>query len=104
MSEEAPKTVEINDAVFCADHVREVCADCDIDTREENDAFFGFDTLDREPLSIPTNLHNKEGVYQCKKHANATCNQCFGWKKQIVKLQKDAKKAGKNSKKTTNLY
>jgi hypothetical protein len=65
MSEEAAsaKTIEINDAVFCADHVKEVvrtryrrrivptlgtsthihvqCGDCEVDTREENDAFFG---------------------------------------------------------------
>ena len=66
MTEVAEKTVEINDAVFCLSHFKEVvrpilsfcllypsqpdhvyfsgvcqCTDCDVDLREENDGFFG---------------------------------------------------------------
>jgi len=100
----AVETVEINDGVFCKEHILEVCDNCSFDGREENDSFFGLDTIDREPVSIPSEIHNKDGVYHCKKHSSSTCNNCFGWKKQIVKLQKDAKKAGKSKKSGSNLY
>lgn len=87
-------TVEINDAVFCV-HLKEVCKDCDYDGREENDGFYGFDAINREPLQPPAVTTNKDGVYQCKKHGSAECNLCFGWKKQITRLRTAAKKAGK---------
>ncbi|KAJ7454134.1 hypothetical protein FB451DRAFT_1280280 [Mycena latifolia] len=67
----APATIEINDALFCT-HFKEVCADCSFDGREENDAFFGFDPIDREGIEAPAAIINKEGVYQCKKHALAS--------------------------------
>jgi len=88
-------TVEIGEAVFCKPHYLELCSDCDFDGREENDAYFSFDSIDREALVAPKELQLKDGVYQCKKHSSATCNTCFGWKKAIQKRQKDAKKAGK---------
>ncbi|KAJ6488883.1 hypothetical protein C8R45DRAFT_827100 [Mycena sanguinolenta] len=101
----APATIEINDAMFCT-HFKEVCTDCDFDGREENDAFFGFDPIDREGIEAPLATQNKDGVYQCKKHGGAgecsfgfllgrPCNQCFGWKKQITRGRAAAKKAGK---------
>ncbi|KAF8261117.1 hypothetical protein EI94DRAFT_1746766 [Lactarius quietus] len=67
MTDDAPKTIEINDAVFCT-HFKEVCTDCEADLREENDGFFGFDFIDREGIEAPTSSQNKDGVYQCKKH------------------------------------
>ena len=56
-TQNAPTTVEVNDAIFCT-HFKEVvrsdshvfseylliclqCTDCDFDGREENDSFFG---------------------------------------------------------------
>ncbi|KAH9974724.1 hypothetical protein BGW80DRAFT_1302317, partial [Lactifluus volemus] len=62
------KTVEINDAVFCLSHFKEVCSDCDVDLREENDGFFRFDFIDRDGLEAPPTGQNKDNVYQCKKH------------------------------------
>ncbi|KAI0278001.1 hypothetical protein BGY98DRAFT_976204 [Russula aff. rugulosa BPL654] len=88
-------TVEINDAVFCLTHFKEVCGDCDVDLREENDGFFGFESMDREGLEAPPSGLNKDSVYQCKKHGSASCNQCYGWKKQITRARVAAKKAGK---------
>ncbi|PSR87351.1 hypothetical protein PHLCEN_2v5168 [Hermanssonia centrifuga] len=102
MSEPAA-SVEINDALFCQQHLKEVCADCSFDGREENDAFFGFDPIDRESLEVPTSSPNKEGAYQCKKHSSTTCNQCFGWKKQLTRARAAAKKAGKKAGPTSNL-
>jgi len=89
------KTAEINEAVFCLAHFKEVCADCDLDLREENDGFFGFDFIDREGIEAPATGQNKDNVYQCKKHSLTTCNQCYGWKKQITRSRAAAKKAGK---------
>ncbi|KAJ6628634.1 hypothetical protein B0H10DRAFT_1990608 [Mycena sp. CBHHK59/15] len=90
----APVTIEINDALFCT-HFKEVCADCAFDGREENDAFFGFEPIDREGIEAPLAIVNKDGVYQCKKHASTGCTQCYGWKKQITRARAAAKKAGK---------
>ncbi|KAG6829091.1 hypothetical protein H0H92_005703 [Tricholoma furcatifolium] len=73
-----PSTVEINDAMFCSTHLKEV-----------------FDFIDRDPIDTPAATTNKEGIYQCKKHGSAGCNQCFGWKKQITRARTAAKKAGK---------
>jgi len=94
MADTASSTIEINDAVFCT-HFKEVCTDCSFDGREENDGFFGFDSIDREGLEAPTSTLNKEGVYQCKKHGSTGCNLCYGWKKQITRARAAAKKAGK---------
>ncbi|KAN0129656.1 hypothetical protein V8E53_012476 [Lactarius tabidus] len=89
------KTVEINDAVFCAGHFKEVCTECDVDLREENDGFFGFDFIDRDGIDAPATGQNKDNVYQCKKHSSTSCNQCYGWKKQITRSRAAAKKAGR---------
>ncbi|KAJ9416838.1 hypothetical protein FOXG_20836 [Fusarium oxysporum f. sp. lycopersici 4287] len=89
-------TVEINDAVFCQEHLAEICEDCSVDLREENDAFYGFDSVERDAIESPHASINDDGVYMCKKHDNATCNQCFGWKKMITKARMDAKRAGKH--------
>jgi len=95
MAEVLPSnTIEINDAIFCQ-HLKEVCTECQYDGREENDAFYGFDPIDRVGLEAPTVTTTKDGVYQCKKHGSAECNQCFGWKKQITRARAAAKKAGK---------
>ncbi|KAF8140989.1 hypothetical protein K438DRAFT_1995444 [Mycena galopus ATCC 62051] len=48
------------------------CTDCDYDGREENDAFFGFDPIDRESIDAPPATLTKEGVYQCKKHGSTS--------------------------------
>ncbi|TEB34270.1 hypothetical protein FA13DRAFT_1753831 [Coprinellus micaceus] len=109
-----PATVEINDAIFCT-HLKEQCTDCDFDGREENDSFYGYDSIDRAPIECPASTTNKDGVYQCKKHGSAGlyhpvtaictrltrgcagCNQCYGWKKQISRAIVAAKKnRGKN--------
>ncbi|KAG6894369.1 hypothetical protein C0992_006417 [Termitomyces sp. T32_za158] len=79
MAEVSPATtVEINDAIFCGAHLKEV-----------------FDPIDRDPIDSPSVTQTKDGDYQCKKHGSAGCNQCFGWKKQITKARTAAKKAGK---------
>ncbi|KAG5653295.1 hypothetical protein H0H81_001255 [Sphagnurus paluster] len=95
MAEVAAQSVEINDALFCSAHIKEVCTDCAFDGREENDAFYGYDPMDREPIDTPNVTQNKDGVYQCKKHGSEGCNQCFGWKKQITRARTAAKKAGR---------
>ncbi|KLP07156.1 uncharacterized protein LW94_6431 [Fusarium fujikuroi] len=89
-------TVEINDAVFCQQHLAEICDDCNADLREENDAFYGFDTIDRDAIETPDASVNDDGVYVCNKHHNGTCSQCFGWKKQITRARAAAKKAGRH--------
>jgi len=89
-----PSTIEINDAIFCT-HFKEVCTECSFDGREENDSFYGLDSIDREPIECPTSTANKDGIYQCKKHGSAGCNQCYGWKKQINRAIMQAKKAGR---------
>ncbi|KAA1473582.1 hypothetical protein DENSPDRAFT_840043 [Dentipellis sp. KUC8613] len=94
MADVAPASVEINDALFCQ-HFKEVCAECGVDNREENDGFFGFDPIDREGFEAPAASMNKEGVYQCKKHGSVACSQCYNWKKQITRARAAAKKAGK---------
>jgi len=92
MSEVA--TIEINDCIFCP-HFKELCSDCTYDGREENDAFFGFDPIDREGIECPGATLNKDGVYQCKKHGSVGCSQCFAWKKMITRARAEAKKAGR---------
>ncbi|CEI70820.1 hypothetical protein FVEN_g701 [Fusarium venenatum] len=88
-------TVEINDAVFCQQHMAEVCEDCGVDLREENDAFYGFDSVDRDALTCPPVSTNDDGIYICDQHDTNSCNVCFGWKKQITRLRTAAKKAGR---------
>jgi len=94
MAEVASPTVEIQDAIFCQ-HFKEVCSECDYDGREENDAFFGFDSIDRDGIECPSVSTDKNGTYMCKKHGSSSCSQCFGWKKQITRARTAAKKAGK---------
>ncbi|KAJ2914191.1 hypothetical protein MD484_g6238, partial [Candolleomyces efflorescens] len=91
----APATIEVADAIFCT-HFKEVCTDCSFDGREDNDAFYGFDPTDRDPIDCPPATLNKDGVYQCKKHGSTECKQCYGWKKQITRARTAAKKAGKS--------
>ncbi|XEV07443.1 hypothetical protein FSHL1_012730 [Fusarium sambucinum] len=90
-------TVEINDAVFCQQHIAEVCQDCDVYLREENDGFYGFDTVDRDGLTCPPVSTNDNGTYVCDQHDNQICNMCFSWKKQITMLRAAAKRAGRRS-------
>jgi len=90
----APAQIEIADAIFCS-HYKEVCIECSTDYREENDAFFGYDPIDREGIEAPSVSQNKDGEYMCKKHGSTGCTQCFGWKKQITRARTLAKKAGK---------
>ncbi|RXW21578.1 hypothetical protein EST38_g4285 [Candolleomyces aberdarensis] len=90
-----PATIEVADAIFCT-HFREVCDDCSFDGREDNDAYYGFDPTDRDPIECPPATLNKDGIYQCKKHASTECKQCYGWKKQITRARAAAKKAGKS--------
>ncbi|ETW76191.1 hypothetical protein HETIRDRAFT_412329 [Heterobasidion irregulare TC 32-1] len=90
----AASQIEINDAIFCQ-HYKEVCGECSADFREENDTFFGFDPIDREGIEAPAATVNKGGAYQCKKHGSLSCNQCYGWKKQITRARTAAKKSGK---------
>ncbi|EPS93474.1 hypothetical protein FOMPIDRAFT_1136100 [Fomitopsis schrenkii] len=96
MSDSSVASIEINDALFCQ-HLKEVCTVCSFDGREENDGFFGFDSIDREGIEAPASSVNKDGQYQCKKHGSAACSQCYGWKKQITRARTAAKKAGKKS-------
>ncbi|KAH6886832.1 hypothetical protein B0T10DRAFT_563067 [Thelonectria olida] len=84
-------TVEINDAVFCQDHLQEVCEECACDLREDNDAFYGFNSIDRASLQCPPVAMN-DGYYTCEAHSSGNCSLCFGWKKQILKAQKEAKR------------
>ncbi|QRW13758.1 hypothetical protein RhiLY_12757 [Ceratobasidium sp. AG-Ba] len=86
-------TVEINDAVFCSEHMLEVCDDCNFDGREENDAFHGFDPIDRESLDASATTMDKDGVLVCNQHGSSSCSQCHSWKKQITRLRVKAKKA-----------
>ncbi|WVQ70729.1 hypothetical protein IAR50_000251 [Cryptococcus sp. DSM 104548] len=99
-------SIEINDAMFC-EHGLEVCKSCEFDAREDNDFMMGVDAAPRGPLELPAHYKNhKDGSYTCKAHGNANCKSCFSWKKQIVKLHKEGKKAA-SKKKTdsgTNLY
>ncbi|KAF9767771.1 hypothetical protein IL306_015028 [Fusarium sp. DS 682] len=78
-------TVEINDAVFCVEHLAEICEDCSTDLREENDSFYGFDPTDREAIEVPPVSRDDDA-----------CSQCFGWKKKINKARSDAKRADKH--------
>ncbi|KAF4950772.1 hypothetical protein FGADI_7968 [Fusarium gaditjirri] len=88
-------TVEIHDAVFCQEHLAEICEDCSVDLREENDNFYGFDSMDREAIESPQASLNNDGTYLCQKHGSGICNQCFGWKKKITKARAETKKAGR---------
>ncbi|KIM34009.1 hypothetical protein M408DRAFT_325551 [Serendipita vermifera MAFF 305830] len=92
----APVTsIELHEAMVCAEHREEICDMCNVDYRQENDEFFGFTPADRTALTIPALGGLKDGVWSCKKHTNTECTQCFNWKKQLNKLHKEAKKAGK---------
>jgi len=86
--------IEVNDCMFCR-HGKEVCSECECDNREENDGFFGLQHKQRDGMEMPSSTITKTGDYQCKKHGTSGCNQCYGWKKQITKLQKEAIKAGR---------
>ncbi|EKJ76510.1 hypothetical protein FPSE_03270 [Fusarium pseudograminearum CS3096] len=64
-------SIEVNDILFCQEHFAEVCDECCVDLREENDSFYGV---------------------VCNEHDSATCSQCFNWKKQISRKFKEAAK------------
>ncbi|KAJ4047522.1 hypothetical protein NW761_007421 [Fusarium oxysporum] len=70
-------TVEINDSVFCQEHLAEICEDCSVDLREENDAFYGFDSTERDAIESPHASINDDGVYMCKKHDSASKSRPF---------------------------
>ncbi|KAF5229865.1 hypothetical protein FAUST_10139, partial [Fusarium austroamericanum] len=64
-------SVEINDTCFCQEHFAEVCEECNVDFREENDAFYGFDSRDRDALTCPPASVNNDGVVVCNEHDSA---------------------------------
>merc|ERR1711939_813777 len=90
-TDSSTSSVNINDFEFCATHGREVCADCGIDSLEDNDFVAGIDHVEgREPIAVDFTT-NKNGE--------------IAFKKQIVKLSKDAQKSAKKNKQpTSNLY
>ncbi|KAF8526558.1 hypothetical protein BU17DRAFT_82656 [Hysterangium stoloniferum] len=97
-SDASTTTIEVNEALFCTQHQKEICTECPFDGREENDGFFGLTPWDRDPLELPTLMvQNKDGLWQCKKHTSTDCNLCFGWKKQLSRLHTKAKKAGRKA-------
>ncbi|KAI5448914.1 hypothetical protein NCC49_005767 [Naganishia albida] len=102
---DSTSSLDVNDAIFC-EHGKEVCNDCNFDAREENDSFFGFDLIQRDPLTLPAyTVNGKDGSIQCKKHSSSNCSTCFGWKKQLAKLHKDGVKKSKNKKESgSNLF
>ncbi|KAH7256060.1 hypothetical protein BKA59DRAFT_521237 [Fusarium tricinctum] len=72
-------TVEINDAVFCQAHLKEICDECEVDLREENDAFYGFDATDRNALECPPTNFSDAGEYCCVQHESPkTPKWCAG--------------------------
>ncbi|KAG6815892.1 hypothetical protein H0H87_010413 [Tephrocybe sp. NHM501043] len=87
-------TVDINDAIFCSAHLKEVVSALYV-SHDPYMIMLRFEFMDREPIESPVVTQNKDGVYQCKKHGSQGCNQCFGWKKQITRSRTAAKKAGK---------
>ncbi|KAL7009866.1 hypothetical protein EMMF5_000774 [Cystobasidiomycetes sp. EMM_F5] len=96
-------SVTIADYEFCASHGRELCNDCGIDTVEDNDFVAGIDHVEgREPIEVAFST-NKNGEYVCKKHSS-TKDACFAFKKQIVKLSKDAAKNKKKTKKEASVF
>jgi predicted membrane GTPase involved in stress response len=84
-------SIEVNDALFCEKHIVEKCEDCEVNFREENDSFFGFESRNREALFCPPASKNDAGTFVCDKHRSETCNVCFCWKKQITRLRAAAK-------------
>ncbi|KAH7174991.1 uncharacterized protein B0J16DRAFT_388818 [Fusarium flagelliforme] len=88
-------TIEISDLTVCQQHVLEVCDDCQVDGREDNDGFYGFDGLDRDAVELPPVTLNENGEYQCDKHQSESCSQCFCWKKKIGRARKEAKMASR---------
>ncbi|GFZ48117.1 hypothetical protein JCM24511_05865 [Saitozyma sp. JCM 24511] len=94
---DSANSIEVNDALFC-EHSLEVCKQCEFDAREDNDAMMGLDPAPRQPLELPAHYKsNKDGSVMCKQHGNSNCKSCFGWKKQIMKLQKEFKKTNKKA-------
>ncbi|RFN48418.1 hypothetical protein FIE12Z_7329 [Fusarium flagelliforme] len=88
-------TIEISDLVVCEEHIVEVCDDCQIDGREDNDAFYGFHSQDRDPVEVSPVTRTEDGLYQCDKHQSQSCSQCFCWKKKVVRAIREAKMAGR---------
>ncbi|UZP43370.1 hypothetical protein NXS19_011186 [Fusarium pseudograminearum] len=70
-------SIEVNDILFCQEHFAEVCDECCVDLREENDSFYGFDSRDRDALTCPPVTVNNDGEVVCNEHDSATCSQCF---------------------------
>ena len=58
------------------------------------------------PTYVPlTSALSKDNEPVCTKHKSASCSRCFGFKKQLVKLNKDAVKSSTRApSKSTNLY
>ncbi|KAJ4245246.1 hypothetical protein NW762_014116 [Fusarium torreyae] len=61
-------TVEINDAVFCQEHLKEICDDCGQDNREDNDSYYGFDSTERDALECPPTVLSDNNIYACEEH------------------------------------
>ncbi|CAJ0544977.1 Ff.00g084860.m01.CDS01 [Fusarium sp. VM40] len=73
-------TVEINDAVFCQAHLKE-CDECEVDLREENDAFYGLNSTDRDALELLPATLTDDGLYSCAQHESSSLTD---WKSQPV--------------------
>lgn len=96
-STESTESLTIGDYEFCA-HGQEVCQMCDADYRADNSFTAGIDVIDsREPITVDFSI-NKDGVPQCKRHKTIDCKTCFAFKKQLAKLNADAKKQAKKGK------
>ncbi|SCZ96723.1 BZ3500_MvSof-1268-A1-R1_Chr4-1g06656 [Microbotryum saponariae] len=96
-STDSSSSIEIGDGYqFCL-HGKERCAECQVDFREDNSFTAGLDPIDREAIEIDYHL-NKDGIPACKKHKMVECKNCYGFKKQINKLNKDAAKIASKKK------
>ncbi|KAK4055439.1 hypothetical protein OIO90_003277 [Microbotryomycetes sp. JL221] len=99
-STDSTASVELGDYLFCSAHGQESCADCSCDFREDNDFTAGLDPVaGRESIHADFTL-NKDGQPQCKKHKTTMCNNCFSFKKQILKGSREASKAAKKTPKS----
>ncbi|KAJ6526151.1 hypothetical protein DFH09DRAFT_1286004, partial [Mycena vulgaris] len=74
---QAPATIEINDALFCTHFKEVVSAPSARSTgREENDAFFGFDPIDRDGMEAPPAIVNKDGVSTSARSTRLRVRRC----------------------------
>ncbi|ORY73074.1 hypothetical protein BCR35DRAFT_307337 [Leucosporidium creatinivorum] len=103
-STDSTSSIEIGDFLFCQ-HGTERCETCNADFREDNAFTAGLDPIEsREALKVDFTLNAKDGMPQCKNHKSADCTKCFAFKKQIVKLNKEAEKMKKKQPKSTSNF